>query len=129
MIVDSSAIIAILREEPEVDTFIECIAHAPYVRISAVNYVESAMVLIARDGEKGDVRFEEWFATSGIEIHPVNSALAQAAKNAFKLFGKGRHPARLNFGDCFAYALAKHLDEPLLFKGDDFSKTDVTSAL
>jgi ribonuclease VapC len=128
MILDSSAIIAILRAEPEAPDFSEAIISAERRRVSAVSYVEAAVVI---DGGKDAVasrRFDEFFRVSRIAVEPVTARQAEIARQAYRDFGKGRHKAGLNFGDCFAYALAKELDEPLLFKGNDFRHTDVESA-
>ena len=130
MIVDASAVIAILRQEPEAQAFARAIASATVRRISAVNYVEAAAVI---DGSRDPVasrRFDDLFRAARLLIEPVTEAQARMAREAYRDFGKGSgHPARLNLGDCFAYALAKVKDEPLLFKGDDFIHTDVISAL
>ena len=130
MIVDTSAIIAILRREPEADLFIDLLAKAARPKLSVANYVEaSAVVAAARDPFVAR-QLDEAIRAAGIEIMPVTVNQGFIAKDACRDFGKGSgHPARLNFGDCFAYALAKDLDEPLLFKGDDFSHTDVRAAV
>jgi ribonuclease VapC len=130
MIVDASAVIAILRQEPEAQAFARAIAGAATRRISAVNYVEAAAVI---DGSRDPIasrRFDDLFRAAQLLIEPVTEAQARTAREAYRDFGKGSgHPARLNLGDCFAYALAKVRGEPLLFKGDDFIHTDVSSAL
>jgi len=130
MIVDASAVIAILRQEPEAQAFARAIASAAVRRISAVNYVEAAAVI---DGSRDPIasrRFDDLFRAAQLLIEPVTEAQARTAREAYRDFGKGSgHPARLNLGDCFAYALAKVRGEPLLFKGDDFIHTDVSSAL
>lgn len=130
MIVDASAVIAILRDEPEGPSCAKVIASARSRRISAVNYVEAAVVI---DGSRDPIasrRFDELFRTAQVVIEPVTEAQAKLAREAYRDFGKGSgHPASLNFGDCFAYALAKVTGEPLLFKGDDFAHTDLTPAL
>lgn len=130
MIVDSSAVIAILRDEPEAASFAAAIATATHRRISAVNFVESAAVI---DGSRDPIasrRFDEFFAAAQIKVEAVDEQQAKLARDAYRDFGKGSgHPAKLNFGDCFAYALAKAKSEPLLFKGRDFGKTDVAGAL
>jgi ribonuclease VapC len=96
--------------------------------MSAGNYVEAVMVLEGRRlGSREDL--DEWLALRRVEIVPVDLPLARLAADAFVRFGRGRHPAGLNYGDCFAYALAKHLRAPLLFKGDDFARTDIQPAL
>jgi len=130
MIVDASAVIAILRQEPEAQAFARAISSATVRRISAVNYVEAAAVI---DGSRDPIasrRFDDLFRAAQLLIEPVTEARARTAREAYRDFGKGSgHPARLNLGDCFAYALAKVRGEPLLFKGDDFIHTDVSSAL
>jgi len=127
MIIDTSAIVAILRQEPEARRFAEAIEAAPVRRISATTYVEIGAVI---DGARDPVAsrlVDEVLATAGIIIEPVTAAQARIAREAYRDFGKGSgHAAGLNFGDCFAYALAKATGEPLLFKGDDFAKTDIS---
>jgi ribonuclease VapC len=129
MIIDTSAIIAILREEDEARRFAEAIEAAPVRRISAATYVEIGAVI---DGARDPVAsrlVDELLATARIVIEPVNAAQAHIAREAYRDFGKSSgHAAGLNFGDCFAYALARTTGEPLLFKGDDFSHTDVAAA-
>jgi len=129
MIIDTSAIVAILRQEPEARRFAEAIEAAPVRRISATTYVEIGAVI---DGGRDPVAsrlVDELLATAGIVIESVTEAQARVARDAHRDFGKGSgHAAGLNFGDCFAYALAKATGEPLLFKGDDFSRTDVAIA-
>jgi len=129
MIVDTSAIVAILREEDEARRFAEAIEAATVRRISAATYVEIGAVI---DGARDPVAsrlVDELLATAGIVIEPVTAAQARIARDAYRDFGKGSgHAAGLNFGDCFAYALARATSEPLLFKGDDFAQTDVASA-
>ena len=129
MIVDTSAVIVILRDEPEATRFAKAIEKAIRRRISAVNYVEAAAVI---DGSRDPIasrQFDEFFREAEIIVEPVSEAQAEIARQAYRDFGKGSgHPAKLNLGDCFAYALAKAKREPMLFKGNDFSETDVTSA-
>jgi ribonuclease VapC len=129
MIVDSSAIIAILRGEPEASSFSVAIDTAPIRRISAVSFVEAAGV---SDGSRNPVlsrRFDDFVIRADLRVEPVSASQARIAREAYRDFGKGSgHPARLNFGDCFAYALAKEYNEPLLFKGSDFSQTDIMPA-
>jgi ribonuclease VapC len=133
MILDTSALIAILRFEAEAPEFAKIIASAAespaQPRISAVSYVEAGAVI---DGSKDPVasrRFDELIEEAQIAIEPVTEAQARIARQAYRDFGKtSGHPAKLNFGDCFSYALAKAKGEPLLFKGQDFSRTDVKSA-
>ena len=130
MILDTSAIIAILRNETEAPVFAKAVEEAAQRRISAVNYVEAAAVI---DGSRDPIasrRFDDLLREAQVAVEPVTEAQARIARQAYRDFGKGSgHPAGLNFGDCFAYALAKARNESLLFKGDDFSQTDVADAL
>jgi len=128
MIVDSSAVIAVLRNEPDASELSDALLRAPVCRMSAVTYVESAVVT---DGNRNPVlsrRFDDLLRDLEVRIETVTLAQAEIARQAYRDFGKGRHKAGLNFGDCFAYALAKEMDEPLLFKGSDFRHTDVEPA-
>lgn len=129
MILDSSALIAILRNEPEARAFADTIENASVRRISAASYVEAAAVV---DGSRDPVlsrRFDDLLRDAQILIEPVTEIQARLAREAFRDFGRGSgHPAKLNFGDCFAYALARDTGEPLLFKGGDFSHTDIAVA-
>lgn len=129
MIVDTSAIIAVLAKEPDADVFVQALGHAPRCRISAANFVELSLAIESQFSPEVLVQCDALFRRVGIVIEPVTEAQAYLARQAFHDFGKGRHPAALNFGDCFAYALAKHSGEGLLFKGDDFRKTDVLCAV
>ena len=128
MIVDSSAVLAILLREPERYLFEDAILASDSNKISAVNFVEAAVVADAREGA-GLSQFDALLREFQVEISPVTAQQAYSARQAYMDYGKGRHPAGLNLGDCFAYALAKVSNEPLLFKGNDFRKTDVESAL
>jgi len=129
MILDTSALIAILRFEAEAPEFARIIERTAQPRISAVSYVETGAVI---DGSKDPVasrRFDELIEAAQIAIEPVTEAQARIARQAYRDFGKtSGHSAKLNFADCFSYALAKSKGEPLLFKGSDFSQTDVKSA-
>jgi ribonuclease VapC len=127
MIVDSSAILAILFNEGDADRYARAIADADACRISAANFVEVAIVVEAQTKASGSRQFDAFFRRAGIVIEPVTEEHAHLARQAYTDFGKGRHKAGLNFGDCFAYALAKATGEPLLFKGEDFKKTDIAS--
>jgi ribonuclease VapC len=129
MIIDTSAIVAILRQEPEARRLAEAIEAAPVRRVSATTYVEiGAVIDVGRDPVASRL-VDELLAKAGIIIEPVTAAQARIAREAYRDFGKGSgHAAGLNFGDCFAYALANATGEPLLFKGDGFSHTDVTTA-
>ena len=128
MIVDTSAIIAILRDEPDAASFAEAIAKASRRSLSAANFVESAAVIDGSNDPIASRRFDDLLHEAQFVIEPVTEVQARVARDAYRDFGKGRHPAGLNFGDCFAYALARASGEPLLFKGDDFKHTDVESA-
>jgi ribonuclease VapC len=130
MILDTSAIIAVLRDEPEATSCAQAISDAMSRRVSAVNFVESAVVIDASRDPIATRRFEDFIREANIFIEPVTEIQAQIARAAYRDFGKDSgHPARLNFGDCFAYALAKDSREPLLFKGRDFAHTDIVAAL
>jgi ribonuclease VapC len=128
MIVDTSALVAILYREPEAETFVKIIHNAETIRISVANYVELSMVVEGQLGPDGMRQADAFFRRSGIIIEPVTLEQGELAQQAFLDFGKGRHKAGLNFGDCFAYALAKAFGEPLLFKGNDFARTDIEAA-
>ncbi|MGO8797235.1 MAG: type II toxin-antitoxin system VapC family toxin [Candidatus Sulfotelmatobacter sp.] len=128
MILDSSAVVAILRAEPEAPAMAKAIDQAEPCRISAVSYVEAAIVIDSSRDPISSRRFDDFFRESGIVVESVTQWQAEIARQAYRDFGKGRHKAGLNFGDCFAYALAKERGEKLLFKGDDFCHTDVESA-
>jgi len=125
MVLDTSALLAILRDEPERPAFNQAIEAAEARVLSVANYVEVSIVLEARHGAEGLRELDRFIERAGIERVGVDVAQAKLARDAFSRFGKGRHPAALNYGDCFAYALARTLEQPLLFKGDDFSKTDL----
>ena len=130
MIIDTSAIIAILRNEKDAASYAKAIASATDRRVSAVNFVESAVVIDAGRDPIATRRFDDLIREADISIEAVTEIHAQTARNAYRDFGKGSgHPANLNFGDCFAYALAKVSGEPLLFKGGDFARTDIVAAL
>jgi ribonuclease VapC len=128
MILDTSALSAIFFEDPERQVYAKLIHDAERCRMSAANFVELAMVIERQMGPEAGRQCDMFFRRAGIVIEPVTIEHAHLARQGFLDFGKGRHPAGLNFGDCFAYALAKATDEPLLYKGMDFSKTDVRAA-
>lgn len=129
MVIDSSALLAILLAEPERASFERAMARAVARYISPVNWFETSMVAISRISD-GHQQFELLFQAADVAVVPVDEAQMRLADQAWRIYGKGRqHPAQLNLGDCFAYALAKQLGEPLLFKGGDFSKTDVIVAV
>ena len=130
MIVDTSALIAILRDEPEAPACAKAIEDASRRRMSAANFVEAAIVIDASRDPVASRRFEDLVREAQLVVEPVTEAQAWIAREAYRDFGKGSgHPAWLNFGDCFAYALARATGEPLLFKGDDFAHTDIAPAL
>lgn len=129
MIVDTSALIAILYGEDEAAQFTAIIHDAEICRLSVANFVELTMVIEKQLGPEGTRHAETFIRRAGIQVEPVTVDQGFIARQAFFDFGKGRHEAQLNFGDCFAYALAKSAEEPLLFKGNDFGLTDVESIL
>jgi ribonuclease VapC len=129
MILDTSALVAIIRNEPERRIFLERLSNTPATAMSAVTWMEARMVVVGRMGEPGLIVLRKLVSEARIEVVAVSSELSDVAFAAFRRFGKGRDPAALNFGDCFAYALARHRNEPLLFKGDDFARTDIIPAV
>ena len=128
MIIDSSAILAILFEEPDAERFEDAIADAWPRRMTAVALLESAMVVEGRGGAGAGDDLDALLKRTRIELVPVTQEHVNAARHAWRRFGKGNHPAALNFGDCFAYALAAATGEALLFKGEDFALTDIEAA-
>jgi len=128
MVVDSSSIVAILLVELEASAFTLKLSTSYNSSMSAASYVETSLVMARDLGDEGFRRVDKLLRDLSIEIVSVTQQDAQLARAAFLRYGKGRHKAGLNFGDCFSYALAKRLGEPLLFKGDDFSETDIQQA-
>lgn len=128
MVIDTSPIVAIFFNEPDAARFRERIADDPVRLISAATVLEAAMVIKARLGEAGGTELDLWLHKADVEIVPVTAEHADQARRAWRRYGKGRHPAGLNFGDCFFYALAALSGEPLLYKGNDFSQTDIKAA-
>ena len=128
MILDTSVLVAILAEEPDSDRYIGAISRAPRCRISAGNFLELSIVIEGQFDAEVLRQCDALFRRIGVVIEPVTVDQVHVARQAFHDFGRGRHPASLNFGDCFAYALAKVTGEPLLFKGKDFEKTDIIAA-
>ncbi|OCP23619.1 MULTISPECIES: type II toxin-antitoxin system VapC family toxin [unclassified Ensifer] len=128
MVIDTSAIVAIAFNEPEAETFEQKVVDAPRRFISAATILELAIVIEARLGEAGAAELDLWLYKAGVEVVAVDADQIAVARRAWRNYGKGRHPAGLNYGDCFSYALAKTRSEPLLFKGDDFSRTDIEAA-
>lgn len=130
MIIDTSALVAVIALEPEAPLFATAMDRAEVLRISAGSYVEAAIVLNRRRDPALDGKFEAMMNDVGFVVEPVTPEQARIARQAYRDYGKGsNHPAQLNFGDCFSYALARDKREPLLFKGDDFIHTDLRSAL
>lgn len=128
MVLDTSALVAILSGEPEHEAFIQAIEQADVRLLSAATLLEASIVIEARYGAAGAQHFDRLLERADVEIVPMDREQASTARAGWQRFGKGRHPAALNFGDCFSYALAVTRGEPLLFKGNDFSQTDVPMA-
>jgi ribonuclease VapC len=127
MVIDTSAIVAILEDEPEGASFVRLVAADAIRLLSAVSRVECTCVIEGRRRAAGRAELDLFLREAAIEIAPITADQAGIACEAFRRFGRGRHPASLNIGDTFAYALAKATGEPLLFKGDDFARTDIVS--
>ncbi len=125
MVIDTSALLAILQNEPERRPFNEGIESAQSRLISAATYLECSMILESRYGAEGVRDLDHFIARAQITLVPVDAEQARIARDAFRKYGKGRHRAGLNFGDCCSYALSRAVDQPLLFKGEDFPYTDV----
>jgi ribonuclease VapC len=127
MVLDSSAVLAVLFDEPERRAFTLSIERDPRRLMSAANVLESALIAEARRGEPAGRELDLLLYRADVQAVPVDAAQVELARSAWRRFGKGRHPAGLNFGDCFAYALAAASGEPLLFKGEDFTRTDIAA--
>ena len=125
MVLDTSAILAILQNEPERRKFNEAIETAETRSLSTASFVECSMIVESRYGTDGVRDLDLFIAKAQVSLIAVDEEQADLARRGFRKYGKGRHPAGLNFGDCFSYALARSLDEPLLFKGNDFSQNDI----
>ncbi len=125
MVVDSSVLIAVLLMEPDAEQLLNQIIEADVLYLSAVSLVETAMVIEYKKGNAGAEKLDELLEELAPTIVEFDHAQAILARTAWREYGKGRHPAKLNFGDCCSYALAKHLNKPILFKGNDFSQTDI----
>lgn len=128
MVIDTSAVIAIFLGELPAERLSRAIRAAPTLRMSAASLVEAGIVVQGRFRDAGEQKLDRLLNHLEVEVLPLTEGHARIAREAFRRFGKGRHPAGLNFGDCFSYALAQALGEPLLFVGDDFSRTDITAA-
>ncbi|MBV8182689.1 MAG: type II toxin-antitoxin system VapC family toxin [Mycobacterium sp.] len=125
MVIDTSALVAMLNDEPEAERF-EAAVEVDHVRLmSTASYLETAIVIETRLGEPGGRELDLWLHRVAVDLVSVEADQADAARVAYRLYGKGRHRAGLNYGDCFSYALAKVSGQPLLFKGDDFARTDI----
>ena len=129
MIVDSSAVLAVIFGEPDAVRYSDALAEAEACRMAAPVWFEAAMVVEGRGGLAAAQRLDDFMAAAGMEIVPFTADQARLAQQAWRRFGKGRHRAALNYGDCLSYALAHARREPLLFKGDDFVHTDIEPAL
>ena len=125
MVLDTSALLAVLQDEPERRSFNEAIEAADSAALSVASFVEASIVIETRYGADGLRALDRFIERAGIVVAAVDLEQGKLARDAFSRFGKGRHAAALNFGDCFSYALARILGEPLLFKGEDFARTDV----
>ncbi len=125
MVIDTSAVIALLQGENDSDRLVSRLEEADSLKISAATVVEAGIVMYARYGDAGEVEVDQFLFRLGIRIVPVTEEQSQIARIAYRNYGKGNHPAGLNYGDCFSYALAQSLNEPLLYVGNDFDKTDL----
>jgi ribonuclease VapC len=128
MVIDTSAIVPILRDEPEAARLEKALVSDPIRLVPATCVLEARMVMVSRRGEHALAEIDLWLSKIEADILPVDADLVEVATQAWLTYGKGRHPASLNFADCFSYALAKRADEPLLFIGTDFSRTDIEAA-
>lgn len=129
MVIDTSALVAILLREPDAESYAEAMEATPLRLLSAVTRVELSFVIEGRKGQAGRADLERLLTDGDFEVVSVTPQQAMIAIDAFRTYGKGRHPAGLNIGDCFAYALARATGHPLLFKGNDFVHTDIRAAL
>lgn len=125
MVIDTSALVAMLTDEPEAERLEAAVEADPVRLMSAASYLETAMVIEARYGEPGGRELDLWLHRAAVDLVAVDIDQANAARVAHRRYGKGRHRAALNYGDCFSYALAKVSGQPLLYKGDDFAHTDI----
>jgi len=128
MIIDTSAVVAILAGEADAEHYARLIEQDPTPRIGTPALLEASIVLTRWFGETAEPALDAFIREAGAEVVPFDLPQLRAAQEAYRRFGRGRHPAGLNFGDCMSYALARVCDEPLLFKGDDFSRTDLAQA-
>ena len=128
MVIDTSALVAMLTDEPDAEHLEECVADDPVRMMSTASYLETAIVIESRFGESGGRELDLWLHRASVDLVAVDADQAEAARVAYRRYGKGRHRAGLNYGDCFSYALAKVSGQPLLFKGADFAQTDIVAA-
>ena len=128
MVIDTSALVAMLTDEPDAELFEARVADDPVRTMSTASYLETAIVIESRFGESGGRELDLWLHRSSVSLVAVDADQAEVARAAYRRYGKGRHRAGLNYGDCFSYALARVSGQPLLFKGDDFGHTDVVAA-
>jgi ribonuclease VapC len=129
MVLDTSAVLSVLLDEPDAPRILEAIVDAPELHMSAANWLELAIIVEEKGGRLASLRLDEFFRAAGIEIAAISVEQAAAARTAWRYFGRHKHSARLDFGDCFAYALAKSTGQKLLFTGEDFARTDIEPAL
>lgn len=129
MVIDTSALVAMLTDEPGAPDFEAAVEVDPVRLMSTASYLEAAIVIETRFGESGGRELDLWLHRAGVNLVAVDADQADAARAAYRRFGKGRHRAGLNYGDCFAYALAKTSGQPLLFRGDDFAHTDISAVV
>jgi ribonuclease VapC len=128
MVIDTSALVAMLTDEPDAEIFEASVEADPVRAMSTVSYLETAIVIESRFGDPGGRELDLWLHRAAMDLVAVDADQAEAAREAYRRYGKGRHRAGLNYGDCFSYALAKVSGQPLLFKGDDFGHTDIVAA-
>ena len=129
MILDTSALLAILLREPEAERFALAIQSAPHVRLSVAAYLEAAIHIDRNFDEMGRAMLDSFLEEFQVKVEPVTWKQGQLARQGFRWYGKGRHKAALNFGDCFTWALARDFREPVLYKGNDFAHADIESAI
>lgn len=125
MVIDTSALVAMLSDEAEAEQFEANVQADPIRLMSSASYLEAAIVIESRFGEAGGRELDLWLHRAAVDLVAVDASQADIARTAYRTYGKGRHRAALNYGDCFSYALAKVSGQPLLFKGDDFAHTDI----
>jgi len=125
MVIETSALVAMLTDEPDAQRFEAAVEADPVRLMSTASYLEAAIVIEQRFGEPGGRELDLWLHRAGVDLVSVDAEQAEVARSAYRRFGKGRNRAGLNYGDCFAYALAKVSGEPLLYQGDDFANTDI----